>query len=155
MIGFSLFVNLPAASRSNYYDNQDEDRNEREARLMRIFGDGKGSPLQPARCALRGDHPYVGIVVSGGNQVVGNSYFFVDAQIFGVSADKTFVEDAARKQLEVLIFNGAKQASSNLCGSGDFVQRDASHLSLSPQSVAEGTHPLSLDSKDFRKSVYL
>lgn len=47
------------------------------------------------------------LIPSHSGQVVGYGFFFVEPDLAGVGADKTFVEDAARELVEVLVFEGA------------------------------------------------
>ncbi len=76
----------------------------------------------------------------GSHHEVGHRLVFVDAQIMGVSADKAFVEDAAGKLVELFLFQGLQAAAGDLGGLGDFLQRDAAHLTLALQAFAEGAH---------------
>ena len=72
-----------------------------------------------------GDQPDIGRRLAGCLQVISNRLFFVDADVSGVSANITLVEDAARKHIELFLFERAKQARANLRSGGNFVERDA------------------------------
>jgi len=84
-----------------------------------------------------GNQPDVGRRLAGCLQVISNRLFFVNADVFGVSANIAFIEDAAREHIEVLLFEGAKQARANLRSSGNFVERNMARLALPPEAFAE------------------
>ena len=78
--------------------------------------------------------------VMRGLQVVGNRLLLIDADVLGVGANISLVEDTAGKEIELFLFQGAEQASSNLCRGSDFVERDGTHLALATQAFAESSH---------------
>jgi hypothetical protein len=65
---------------------------------------------------------YVGCSFVRGLQIISDRLLLVDSDILGVSADIPLVEDAAGEQIELFIFQGAKQASPDPCDCGDFVE---------------------------------
>ena len=75
-----------------------------------------------------------------GLQVVGDRLLLVNADVLGVGADISLVEDAAGERFELFIFQGAEQASPNLGGGGDVVEGDVPQLPLATQPFAECTH---------------
>ena len=72
-------------------------------------------------------------------QVVGYGFFFVESDLAGVGAHKTFVEDAAGELVEVLLFEGAQHAGADLGGVGDGIEPDASLLALLTKFFSECT----------------
>ena len=84
-----------------------------------------------------GDQSNIGRRLVGRVQVIGNCLFFVDAEVPGVGANITLVEDAAGKHVEVFLFEGAKQARPNLGSGRNLVERDTTRLALPPEAFAE------------------
>ncbi len=80
----------------------------------------------------------IGLLVASRLKVIGYRLFFVHAQVLGVGAHESFVEDAPRQQIELLIFEGLQQARANLGGLSNFVEGNAPHLSLAPEPIAKG-----------------
>jgi len=80
----------------------------------------------------------VELVQSG--YVAGDGFLFIEAQMLGISADKTFVEYAAGKLFEALFFDGAEHARADLGGVGDVLELDAQSLALFAEFVAELSH---------------
>ena len=74
-----------------------------------------------------------------GGEIVGYGFFFVESDLTGVGAYKTFVEDAARKLVEVLLFEGAQHAGANFGGIGDGIEFDAAQLALLTKFFSERT----------------
>ena len=72
-------------------------------------------------------------------QVVGYGFFFVEPDLTGVGAHKTFVEDATRELVEVLLFEGAQQSSADFGGVGDGIEPDALLLALLAKFLSERT----------------
>jgi hypothetical protein len=73
------------------------------------------------------------------DQVIGYRLVFVQADLAGVGADETFVEDATRKLIEVLIFNGAEHAKTDFRGGRDSLERNAAQFALRAKIVPERT----------------
>src|SRR5208283_2679405 len=67
----------------------------------------------------------VNLALAQGGEVIGDNFFFVEADLAGVGADETFVEDAAGELVEMLVLDGAEHAGADLRGGGDGVERDA------------------------------
>lgn len=84
-----------------------------------------------------GDQPNIRRCLVGRLQVIGNCFFFIDAEVPGISPNITLVEDAARKHIEVLLFKGAKKARANLRCGRNFIERDATRLAFLPEAFAE------------------
>jgi hypothetical protein len=73
-------------------------------------------------------------------QVVGDRLLLVNSDVSRVSSDVALVEDAARELIKLFVFQGSEQASSNLGGGGDVIERDMSQLPLATQPFAEYAH---------------
>src|SRR5579862_7539243 len=84
-----------------------------------------------------------GVGRRNGGEVVGDDLVFVHADDAGVSANETFIKDAAGKLLEVIFLESLQHAGADLGGVGDFVERDTTLLALLPQFRAKGWHGIS------------
>ena len=82
----------------------------------------------------------VNLALAQGGKVIGDNFFFVEADLAGVGADETFVEDAAGELVEMLVLNGAEHAGADFRGGGDGVERDAAPLTLLTKFFSEGAH---------------
>lgn len=82
------------------------------------------------------------LILAYSGQVVGDGFFFVEPDLAGVGADKTFVENAAGKLVEVLVFEGAQHAGADLGGVGDGIESDALLLTLLAKFFSECTQGL-------------
>src|SRR5580693_1782074 len=80
------------------------------------------------------------LALAQGCEVIGDGLLFVEADLAGVGADKTFVEDAAGKLIEVFLFDGTEHAGTDFGGVGDGVERDAALLALFAKFFSERTH---------------
>jgi len=81
----------------------------------------------------------VDLTFAHGGQVVGYGFFFVEADLAGVSAHKAFVEDAAGELFEVLVFEGAQHAGADFRGVGDGIEPDTGLLALLTKFFSERT----------------
>jgi hypothetical protein len=79
------------------------------------------------------------LIFAYGGQVVGYGFFFVEPDLAGVGAHKTFVEDASGELVEVLLFEGAQHASADFGGIGDGLEPDALLLALLAKFFSECT----------------
>ncbi len=61
-------------------------------------------------------------------QIVGDSLFFVEADLAGIGAHEAFIEDSARELVEMLVLQRAQHAGTDLGGIGDGVELDAAFL---------------------------
>ena len=73
-------------------------------------------------------------------EIVSYGFFFVESDLTGVGAHETFVEDAAGKLVEVLLFEGAEHAGADFGGAGDGVEPNALLLALLAKFFSERTH---------------
>ena len=74
-----------------------------------------------------------------GEEVVGESLFFVEANLAGVGADETFIEDAAGKLVEVFVLEGAQHAGADFGGVGDGIEGEAALLALFAKFFSKGS----------------
>jgi hypothetical protein len=72
-----------------------------------------------------------------GSQIVSDGFVFVETNLAGVGADKTFVEDAAGELVEVFVLDGAEHAGADLGGGRDGLEREATQLALSAKFFSE------------------
>lgn len=66
-------------------------------------------------------------------QIVRNRLIFVEADLSGVSANKTLIKDSAGKLIELLVFKRAQHPRADLSRIGDGVERDPAPLALLPK----------------------
>jgi len=98
-----------------------------------------GSPGRGAQAGQNGLG--LNLALAQGGEIVGNGFFFVEADVAGVGPDEPFVENAAGKLVEVFVFDGAEHAGADFRGGGDGVEREAAMLALFAKFFSEGTHP--------------
>jgi hypothetical protein len=72
-----------------------------------------------------------------GGQVVVYDFFFIEADLAGVGADKAFIENAAGELVKMFVLNGAEHARADLRGGGDGVERNATQFSLLAKFFSE------------------
>jgi hypothetical protein len=75
-----------------------------------------------------------------GGQIVGHRFFFVESDLTGVSANETFVEDAAGKLIKMFVFEGAQHAGADFGAIGDGIEGDAPLLALLAKFFPERSH---------------
>jgi len=75
-----------------------------------------------------------------GREIVVESFFFGEAELAGVGADETFIEDAAGKLIEALFFQGEKHARADLRRVGNGLDRKAALLAPLAKFFSEGSH---------------
>jgi hypothetical protein len=80
------------------------------------------------------------LTLAQGGEIIGNRFFFVEADLAGVGAYETLIEDAAGKLLEVLILEGAQHAGADFGGLGHGIERDAPLLALLAKFFPERSH---------------
>jgi hypothetical protein len=74
-----------------------------------------------------------------GGEVIGYCLIFVQANLAGVGADESLIEDASGKLIEMLIFNRAQHAGADFCRGGNGFERDAAQLALPAKIVPKRT----------------
>ena len=88
-----------------------------------------------------GGHDCLGIFGNWGTtssgEVVGDGLFFIEAQVAGIGADETLIEDAAGEAVELLVFEGLQQAGADFGGRRHGVKRHALTLALAFQPRTE------------------
>ena len=67
-----------------------------------------------------------------GGEIIGNGFFFIEANLAGVGADEPFVENAAGELLEFFFFQGAQHAGADFGGARNGFERDATLFALLP-----------------------
>lgn len=78
------------------------------------------------------------LTLAQGSKIVGDGFFFVKADLAGVGAHESFIEDAAGKLIEVFFFQCAEHARADLGGVGDGVELEAALLALFAKFFSEG-----------------
>ena len=75
-----------------------------------------------------------------GRQIFGDGFFGIESQILGVGAYETFVENAAGKNVETLLFDGLQHARADFGDVGNVVKGDAAALALFAKFFSECSH---------------
>jgi len=82
----------------------------------------------------------VKLVLAQGEEIIGDGFLLVKADLAGVGADETFIEDAAGKLIEVFLFQRAQHAGVDFRGIGDGIEIEAALLALFAKFFPEGSH---------------
>jgi hypothetical protein len=117
-------------SKSNGYDKQENSQ----------FAPGnaieKGKPLTSGYHGVgsHGFHDRYRLAGHRGGErrrhVVGNGLFFVQAEVPGVGAYKTLIEDPPWQQFVTFFFQGLQHAGTDFGGHSDIIERNAFALAL-------------------------
>ncbi len=94
--------------------------------------DGRGSKIRQNGLGLS-------LTFGQGGEIVRDRFFFVEADLAGVGADEAFIKNAARKLVEVLVFERLQHAGADFRRVGDGLQRDAAQFALLAQFFPEGS----------------
>lgn len=73
-------------------------------------------------------------------QIIVDSILVVQAKMLGVGANKSLVENAAGKLIEVFFFDGAQHAHADLGDVGNVIEREFSLLARFAEFVSEFAH---------------
>jgi hypothetical protein len=109
-------------------------------RIARIGRDGLGCGPDGWSAEVRKNGLSLNLAFAQGGEIVGDDFFFVEADLAGVGAYEAFVEDAAGKLVEAFVLDGAQHAGADFCDAGDSVEREATLLALLAKFVSERTH---------------
>ena len=82
---------------------------------------------------------FANLTLAHGGQVIGYGFFFIEADLAGVGAHETLVEDAAGELVEVLVLEGTQHAGADFGGVGDGIETDALLLALFAKFFSECT----------------
>jgi len=82
----------------------------------------------------------VKLVLAQGEEIIGDGFLLVKADLAGVGADETLVEDAAGELVKAFVLDSAQHAVADFGGGGDGVERDAALLALFAKFLSERTH---------------
>ena len=82
----------------------------------------------------------VNLGLAEAGEVVGDRFFVAEAKMLGVGANESFIEDAARKQVEVFFFDGLQHAGADFGDAGDVVERELLGFAGFAEFVAECGH---------------
>lgn len=74
------------------------------------------------------------------DKVIGDGFFVVEAEMLGVGANESFIEDPAGKLIEGFIFDGLEHAGADLGYVGDVVEREIFFLARLAEFVSELAH---------------
>jgi hypothetical protein len=77
-----------------------------------------------------------------GGEIAPDPFFLIEPYDPGVLPDHTFIEDPARENIEVLLFEGDQVAVADFSDPGNGVQSDSAEFPLLPQCIAEFPHTL-------------
>ena len=104
------------------------------------LGRGDGGWLTGWSAEIRQNGLLLDLALAQGGEIVGYGFFFVEADLAGVGADKSFIEDAAGELVEVFVFEGAQHAGADFRGVGDGVELKPALLALFAKFFSEGAH---------------
>lgn len=105
--------------------------------LLRLSGLGFRSVAASSGSRRLPDLLRIDLRLAESCQIVANGLFCVQAEMFRVSADESFVKDATGKVFEVFLFDRAKHARADLGDIGNIVQREFLLLARVTKFVAE------------------
>jgi hypothetical protein len=74
------------------------------------------------------------------SQIVVDSVFGIEAEVLGVSADESAIENTARELIELLLFNRLQHSRADLGDVGNVVEREFLSLARLAELVAELAH---------------
>jgi hypothetical protein len=117
------------------------------SRICSGFGiDGARSGDQRPFFSLSGPffgRPYglgINLRLAEAGQVFVHGLFAVETNVLGVGANESFVEDAAGKLVEVLLFNRLKITRTDFGDVGNVLERDAFFLARLAEFISEFAH---------------
>ena len=79
------------------------------------------------------------LTLAQSGKVVRDGFFLVEADLAGISADETFIEDSARKLVKVFFFQCAQHARADFCAVGDGIEFKTTPLALLAKFFSEGS----------------
>ena len=88
-------------------------------------------------------------------EIVGDGFFIVEAEMLGVGANESLVEDAAWELVKVLLLDGLQHAGTDFGDVGNVLQRDVFFLACGAKFVSECAHfilPVAMRSRGITKS---
>jgi len=103
----------------------------------RLVGGGGAGKLGANRIP---DFVGIDLRLAQADKVVGDGFFVVEAEMLGVGANESFIEDAAGKLIEVFLFDGLEHAGADLGYVGDVIEREIFFLARLAEFVSELAH---------------
>jgi len=82
----------------------------------------------------------VDLCLSEASQIVIDGVFGIEAEVLGVGANESAIEDAAREMIELLLFDGLQHARADLGDIGNVVERELFVLACLAEFVSELAH---------------
>jgi len=79
------------------------------------------------------------LTLTQSGEIIGDRFFFVEADLAGVGAYESFIEDAAGKLVEVFLFESTQHANADFGGVGDGIESEAALLALLAKFFSEGS----------------
>src|SRR5208283_3542279 len=79
----------------------------------------------------------VNLTLAQGSEIVGYRFFFVEAHVAGVGADKPLIEDAPGKLVKLFLLQRAQHASADFRGVGNGLKLNPALLALSAKFFPE------------------
>lgn len=107
---------------------------------LAVAGDnwrGGGFLLAGRSVEIGEDRLLLNLAFAQGCEIIGDGFFFIEADLAGVGADESFIEDAAGELIEVFVFEGAQHAGADFGGVGDGIEREAALLALLAKFFSE------------------
>ena len=97
----------------------------------------RGAWIAVARAFRFPDFMGVDLRLAQAGEIVGDGIFGVESEVLGVGANESLVEDAARKLIEVFLFDGLEHARADLGDVGNVIERELFLLASVAEFVAE------------------
>ncbi len=107
---------------------------------MRFFGARSGWRYARRRGLRIPDFVSIDLRLAQASKVIGDGVLRIEAEMFGVGADETFVEDAAGQLVEMFFFDGLQHARADLGDVGNVIVRELFFLARFAKFVAEFAH---------------
>jgi len=102
------------------------------------IGSGRGMRVAVLGCVPSGMRIHLRLTQAG--EVVVDGIFGIEAEVLGVSADESFIEDSTGKQVEVFLFDRLQHARADFGDAGNVVEREFFFLARLAKFFSELAH---------------
>jgi hypothetical protein len=105
-------------------------------------GRGDGGGFRGWGAEIRRSGARLELILARGGEIVRYGFFFVEADLAGVGADESFIENAAGELVKVFVLEGSQHACADFCGLGDGLEIEPALFALFAKFFSEGSHVL-------------
>jgi len=88
---------------------------------------------------IRRNGPRLEFLAQGG-EIVRYGFFFIEADLAGVGADESLVENAAGELVKVFVLEGTQHAGADFCGLGDGLEIEPALFALFAKFFSKRSH---------------